>query len=695
MTKLLSKISVISILSLFLLLGCKPVSLNMMEIKKDHFASELHEAAFEGDVKGIKKRIKYKEDPNLQDSDGNTPLHLAAIQKNHEAVEELLNNKSEVSIRNNLGNLPIHCASINGNCKSIDLLLKQDNTTIDTQNKLGQTPLHLAALNKQEPAFELLLSHNANPNIADNNGCPVIYTLLQVYYGDAKAKVANKEFATNPGGEVDEEVHSNFADKVLKSAPKLLDYRTAEDASLLHIAAVLGDIQVAEKLINLDNSLVNKVDNEGKTFLNYASYSGNVAFMEKFMNDLEDFDINVVNAAGMNKLHEAALAGKADMVKFLMEQGIRVDRKDNQGRTALHYACMSGSLVIVEELVEYIKLNERDSEGNTCLHIACEKRDYAIVKFLLERDAKPNITNVLGRTSLHIASIHGNTGIIDLLLRCDAKTQFKDNNKHTPLYYAIKGKHTDAITLLQRKGAALSDDEKEDGLEGEDKKREDLPAPDIIKLDKDTIVSILKNNNLLGEEKKDEALLWTLQNNQPEIAKWLIIKGGANVNAKDKDGTTPLYWAAYYGHTAVAEMLLKSGPNLNVKINLFGYTPLHLAASNGHTAVVELLLKFGANVDEKDLYGNRPLHYAALNGHTAVAEMLLKSDSNVDVKNNTGMTPLHLAAQRGYTVVAELLFKSGAQLNEENNDGKTPLKVAIEEKNNGVAKLLRRNGGRE
>jgi ankyrin repeat protein len=57
------------------------------------------------------------------------------------------------------------------------------------------------------------------------------------------------------------------------------------------------------------------------------------------------------------------------------------------------------------------------------------------------------------------------------------------------------------------------------------------------------------------------------------------------------------------GHTAVAEVLIKSGANLNATVDstntegLAGSTPLHVAVEKGQTAVVELLIKNGANIN--------------------------------------------------------------------------------------------------
>ena len=174
------------------------------------------------------------------------------------------------------------------------------------------------------------------------------------------------------------------------------------------------------------------------------------------------------------------------------------------------------------------------------------------------------------------------------------------------------------------------------------------------------------------------------------------LQAGANPNARNKSGFTPLHWAAstgWYRHGSAETVtaLLKAGANPNAR-NGGGATPLHFAAGAAHTEAVEALLQAGADLEARTKGGGTPLHSAASRSVNAVAFTLLlkasrakKSGSPLYIDNAEVVTALHAAAQAGNDDTAvttllgeksaeaiEALLKAGANPNARTDDGKLP-----------------------
>jgi len=110
---------------------------------------------------------------------------------------------------------------------------------------------------------------------------------------------------------------------------------------------------------------------------------------------------------------------------------------------------------------------------------------------------------------------------------------------------------------------------------------------------------------------------------KPEVVDYLIGKG-ANVRAVAKNPTqvTALHSAvADGGHAGIARALVEAGADVNAK-QRHGWTPLHGAAHSGDRELVELLLERGADPEAKHQEGKTALDLARENGHTEVAAVL-------------------------------------------------------------------------
>jgi ankyrin repeat protein len=95
-------------------------------------------------------------------------------------------------------------------------------------------------------------------------------------------------------------------------------------------------------------------------------------------------------------------------------------------------------------------------------------------------------------------------------------------------------------------------------------------------------------------------------------------------------------------------------------INKDGWTPLHFAAFEGHAAVCKYLLDNNAQVDARAPNDETALMLAARNGRYDAVKLLLgKADPNL--KTSSGGTALQLATRQGHAEVAQLIREAGAR----------------------------------
>ncbi len=167
----------------------------------------------------------------------------------------------------------------------------------------------------------------------------------------------------------------------------------------------------------------------------------------------------------------------------------------------------------------------------------------------------------------------------------------------------------------------------------------------------------------------------------------LLLKLGADPNGPTKQGMTPLMEAALRNDATIATLLLDANAALDIT-NRAGKTALDIAAENGHKDMVKLLQQYakagrdrelldaardgalqkvrnllanGADVNTQDGNGWTPLMFAVSSAHTELVKMLLQAGADVNIRNAAGDTVLEFPALNGHKDVRDLLERHGAQ----------------------------------
>ena len=137
------------------------------------------------------------------------------------------------------------------------------------------------------------------------------------------------------------------------------------------------------------------------------------------------------------------------------------------------------------------------------------------------------------------------------------------------------------------------------------------------------------------------------------------LAAGTDVNVKDSSGLSVLH-AVRFDQKLITEVLIKNGADLNAR-NIYEETLLHLAVYNSHIGFVKLLIANYAELNAKDLRGLTPLHRAAVLGLKEIAALLITEGADVNATDRNGETPLDWADEE----IVDLLRRYGGKTAEE------------------------------
>ena len=360
------------------------------------------------------------------------------------------------------------------------------------------------------------------------------------------------------------------------------------------------------------------------------------------------------------------------------------------------------------------KINNLLNTGSTLLIRTIENNNLHAVKLLLKHGANINIKNQDGKTPLDIAKLKNNKKMIKLIESL-FNVNKKNQQEQTPLFNAVQLNDKLYIDILLKYGADVNAEDKysltpivfaqtvdilklliDNGANIEHVTNKGLfpiwffimkNANDLATYMFDNGYNIDKINNLLSTG--STLLIKTIKKNNLHIAK-LLLKYGADINIKNKDGKTPLDIAKLKNNNEMIE-LIESLLNVNKKDQL-GETPLFNAVRSNDKLYIDILLKYGADINAVNIMGLTPIFNVKTRD---ILELLIQNGANIEHVQNKGLFPLFFFIMKSQPALVTYMFKNGYNIDKINNllDRDSTLLILIINKNDlYTVKLLLKHG---
>ena len=354
-------------------------------------------------------------------------------------------------------------------------------------------------------------------------------------------------------------------------------------------------------------------------------------------------------------LIRAVTTGDTETVVDLLDRGVPIDTKDDEGKSLLHWAALGGHVTTMRLFIRRgCDVDSVDGRGLTPLHWAAAMGQTKAVRELIRMRATKSVVARNCSTPLHQAALFGHAETVEAMLVEGCAIDVVDSNGATVLHSAAQGGHVEVIKVLVDRGCdvnAVSANGYTPLHSAAGCGRTEAVG-ELIRLD--ATKSVVAGN--CGTPLHQAALFGHV-----ETVEAMLVEG-CPINVVDSNGATVLHFAADGGHVEVIKVLVDRGCDVNaVKAN--GCTPLHDAAGCGRTEAVGELIRLGAT--KSVVAGNcgTPLHQAALFGHVETVEAMLAQGCAIDVVDSYGETVLHSAAYGGHVEVFKVLVGRGCDVN--------------------------------
>ena len=365
-----------------------------------------------------------------------TPLHSATVKGHLPVVQYYLAAKDSDGST---------VSSKHGFVKLLEHYLGGHNTLLETNSK-DLSPLDFGCIYGSLPVVKYLVE---NPKVNDNMNkkeafhCALIGEDIDImYYLFNKVTratlipsyIAIKGVNGNTpchvacsSGNLD--IVKSFVDATFTSNPLLLAHANDDGYNIFHFASTSGSLPVVKYLISIINLLsgigINVKDllqsktKEGYTPLHLSCVNGHIEVF-KSLATLCPSTISMVDDKGRGLMHAAAHSTNVGLINLLADEYIlKSDTPDNTGVTPLHIAAEIGNLIAFKALINYTgksgNYNPVSDDGKTPFSIACENGYDLITSYLIE-DLKvsPNMSSTTSTsyTPLHLAAANNKVATV-------------------------------------------------------------------------------------------------------------------------------------------------------------------------------------------------------------------------------------------------------------------------------------------
>jgi len=308
------------------------------------------------------------------------------------------------------------------------------------------------------------------------------------------------------------------------------------------------------------------------------------------------------------------------------------------GLSLLHIAaCVPGSSALVDLLLDHgLSPNERSNIGDTPLYYAAWSEE-EMAALLLDRGADPTNVSLEGTSLLAVAAWLGYDKLAERALDAGTSAFITDKDGGHPLVWASQAGHAKIVRkITSRFPGQIDVPTGEYGL-GKNDPEFSPDAPNVP-----AIVRYRRRRIAKGQGLGRTALIVAIGASQTAIID-LLLELGADPNRGDRQGQSPLHYLAT-AESDVTEHLLrklaKAGADVDARDG-DGATPLSYAVLGNRSNLVRYLLAARANPELKNAEGFTPLHLAASFGKTEIIRLLAEK-ADIEARDSKGFTPLHL-----------------------------------------------------